>query len=320
MPPKWKDRHGIYAWTRSARTEARWPGNWAPIFLSFGKVGRLNRKSALSARFPWHWPWVIIVDVPDTAKASLIVALDVPTVDEALATVEALGDTVSFYKIGLQLFLTGELPRLLRELRDKQIFVDLKVPGDIANTITAVIDQCVAMQVRFLTLSESMPNPTVSVARDARNRHGSEYPKLLTVPFVSSLDRGDLKTIHGTEDIDHFIVNRARAALEAGCDGIIASGAEVRLCRGAFPATIIVSPGIRPPGTKSDDHKRFTTPREAILMGSDYLVVGRPILKSDAPAGMAQEIIAEMEQAIRERSEASAGLGNSSHSAAPGAI
>jgi orotidine-5'-phosphate decarboxylase len=242
--------------------------------------------------------------VPATGKESLIVALDVPTVKEALATVDALGDTVSFFKIGLQLFLTGELPRLLEALRQKDVFVDLKVPGDISNTISSVIDLCVSMEVRFLTLSESMPNSTVTVARDARNSRGSGNPKLLTVPFISSLDRDDLKKIHGVDNLDDFIVNRARAALEAGCDGVIASGPEIRLCRNAFPKAIIVSPGIRPTGTKSNDHKRFTTPRAAILMGSDYLVVGRPILTSESPELMAKEIINEIELALGEKNRA----------------
>lgn len=244
--------------------------------------------------------------MPATGRESLIVALDVPTVDKALATVDALGDTVSFFKIGLQLFLTGELPRLLHELRQKQIFVDLKVPGDIANTISSVIDLCVAMRVRFLTLSESMPVSSIAVAKTARN--GSEYPKLLTVPFLSSMDRSDLIATTGTtDDVGIVILQRAGAALNAGCDGIIASGPEIRLCRQKFPNTIIVSPGIRPSGTKSDDHKRFTTPREAILMGSDYLVVGRPILQSSAPLQMAKEIIVEIDQAISQRNDGSAG-------------
>lgn len=259
--------------------------------------------------------------MPATGKQSLIVALDVPSVDKALETVEKLGDTVSFYKIGLQLFLTGGLPRLLSELSEKEVFVDLKVPGDISNTISSVIELCVAMKVRFLTLSESMPNSTVTVARDARNRQSSIYPRLLTVPFISSLNRDDLKAIHKTDDLDGFIIDRAKAALAAGCDGIIASGEEIRLCRSAFPDTIIVSPGIRPKGAKSDDHKRFTTPQEAILMGSDYLVVGRPILTAASPDSMAREIINDIESALAEKNRGNSGgpassSPHSSHSAA----
>ena len=244
--------------------------------------------------------------MPATAKEALIVALDVPTVDEALASVEALGDSVSFFKVGLQLFITGELPRLLQALRHKDIFVDLKVPGDISNTIASVIDFCVKTQVRFLTLSESMPPAAIAAARSARDKHGSKVPQLLTVPFLSSLDRSDLIAMTGSDDVNAIVQQRAGRALQAGCDGIIASGDVIGLCRKTFPEAVIVSPGIRPLGTNPDDQKRFTTPGEAILLGSDYLVVGRPILKNDSPARMAKEIIAEIDKAMTQRDRASA--------------
>jgi orotidine-5'-phosphate decarboxylase len=249
--------------------------------------------------------------VPDTGKESLIVALDVPTVSDALAAVEALDDVVSFFKIGLQLFLTGELPRLLHELRQKFVFVDLKVPGDIANTIGSVIDLCVDKQVRFLTLSESMPISAIASAQAARDRRGSAYPQLLTVPFLSSLDRDDLVAMTGSDDVNGVILRRAGVALQAGCDGLIASGREIGLCRHAFSSAIIASPGIRPAGARSDDHKRFTTPEEAISMGSDYLVVGRPILRSSNPKSMAKDIIAEMDQAIGQRPKGSTAAASS---------
>jgi hypothetical protein len=153
-----------------------------------------------------------------TGKDRLIVALDVPTVDEALGIVEQL-DNVSFFKIGLQLFMTGGLPTLLQSLRQKQVFVDLKIPGDIANTISAVVELCVTMKVTFLTLSESMPLPAVAVARTARNARHSSDPKLLTVPFLSSLDATDLGTIAaGEADLDTFILKRAHAGLSSAND------------------------------------------------------------------------------------------------------
>lgn len=234
-----------------------------------------------------------------TGKDRLIVALDVPTVDEALTVVERL-DNVSFFKVGWQLFITGGLPTLLHSLRQKKVFVDLKVPGDIANTISAVVDLCVSMNVTFLTLSESMPLPAIAVARTARNaRHGSN-PKLLIVPFLSSLDATDLTGIAaGETDLETFILKRAHAAMQAGCDGMIASGQAIQVCRQAFPRpAIIVSPGIRPAGASSDDHKRHTTPAEAIRLGADYLVVGRPILKDPDPREAARRIIDEIDGAL----------------------
>ena len=227
----------------------------------------------------------------------VIVALDVPTVDEALGIVERL-DNVSFFKVGLQLFMTGGLPTLLEALRHKKVFVDLKLPGDISNTIAAVIDACVDMNVALLTLSESMPLPAIRAARAARDARHSPHPKFLTVPLLSSLDATDLPA-GGESSLDAVIVKRARAALDAGCDGIIVSGDAIQACRAAFPATLIVSPGIRPAGSSTDDHKRHTTPAEAIGRGADYLVVGRPILKAPDPREAAQRVIEEIDQASR---------------------
>ena len=233
-----------------------------------------------------------------TGKDRLIVALDVPTVDEAFGIVERL-DNVSFFKVGLQLFMTGGLQALLQSLSQKQVFVDLKLPGDIANTIAAVIDQCVTMRVRFLTVSESMPIPAIRAARAARDARHSDDPKLLTVPLLSSLDASDLPAVADTgANLETVILKRAHAAVEAGCDGMIASGQAIQVCRRAFSSAIIVSPGIRPAGASTDDHKRHTTPAEAVRLGADYLVVGRPILKDSDPRGAASRIIDEIDGAL----------------------
>ena len=229
----------------------------------------------------------------------LIVALDVPAVDEALGAVEALTN-VSFFKVGLQLFTTGGMPALLQALRGKRVFVDLKLPADIPNTIAAVVDMCVAHGAAFLTLSGSMPPSSIRAARRARDARHSETPTLLTVPFVSSLDAGDLAEMAASElDLETHVLKGARLALGAGCDGIIASGDAIRWCRAAFPhPTIIVSPGIRPASAGKDDHKRSTTPREAIGLGADYLVVGRPILTDPHPRDAADRIIREIDAAL----------------------
>src|SRR5215210_6591283 len=116
---------------------------------------------------------------PSRGADRLIVALDVPTVDEALRAVDLL-DNVSFFKVGLQLFMTGGMSALLQSLRGKRVFVDLKVPGDIGNTITGVIDVCCDHGVAFLTLSDSMPAPAIRVAAAARNAHPGCDLKLLT--------------------------------------------------------------------------------------------------------------------------------------------
>jgi orotidine-5'-phosphate decarboxylase len=192
----------------------------------------------------------------------LVVALDVYSLDEALRAVDAL-DNVSFFKVGLQLLMTGGLPTLLESLRGKRVFVDLKLPGDISNTIGAVIDMCVAQRVAFLTLSESMPPAAIRAAAAARNAHGSSELKLLTVPFLSSLDAGDSLRDDGSADELRNLHPPAReAAIDRGsADGIIASRRRHRVVSKRFPhPTIVVSPGIRPDGAAAGDQKRHTTP------------------------------------------------------------
>jgi orotidine-5'-phosphate decarboxylase len=252
------------------------------------------------------------VNIP--GKDRVIVALDVPTIDDAIAVVEKL-DNVSFFKIGLRLYMAGaiagNLDTLVERLRPHcQIFFDLKIPGDIDTTIaTVVADYKDKPYVTFLTLNEFMPVAAIRKARLARE--DSPTPKLLMVPYLSSLDgTADLKEIYGEGDFHTFLLGRAHAALENGCDGLIASGKEIGLFRGAYPkdsGVVIVSPGIRPAGAPVDDHKRFTTPSEAVRLGADYLVVGRPILKDPDPRGAAQRIIDEIDEALEE------GHGSSSH-------
>ena len=120
------------------------------------------------------------------------------------------------------------------------------------------------------------------------------------MPFLSSLDAADLPAAAaaGENSLEAVIVKRAQAALGAGCDGIIASGDAIQVCRLAFPSTLIVSPGIRPAGSSTDDHKRHTTPAEAIRLGADYLVVGRPIVKAPDPREATRRIIEEIDQAL----------------------
>jgi orotidine-5'-phosphate decarboxylase len=228
-----------------------------------------------------------------TAAERLIVALDVPTVGDALQLVETL-DNVAFFKIGWELFLTGETRALVERLGARRTFLDLKIPADIGNTIGAAVEQCVRMQVRLLTLSDSMPRSGIESAVRARGR--SATPKFLVVPALSSMDSGDLRQTGGT--VDDYIVARGSAALEAGCDGLIASGSAIRRCRERFPSALIVSPGIRPAGSTTDDHKRHTTPAEAIRLGADYLVVGRPILNAPSPREAAAAVIAEIREAL----------------------
>lgn len=235
-----------------------------------------------------------------TDKDRLIVALDVPTADEALALVDKLPN-VSFFKLGWELFVSGQLPWLLEKLGETtDFFVDLKVPGDIGNTIRAVMNVCLRHErVRFLTLSRDVPAQSIEAA--CRARGSRRNPQLLTVPYLSSLDAKDYPLVHNSgahANLDDYIMVRATTALEAGCDGVIASGEAIRLLRNAYPDIPIVSPGIRPAGATADDHKRHTTPRQAIEYGATHLVVGRPIRNAPNPRDAAQRIIDEISSAL----------------------
>lgn len=243
--------------------------------------------------------------VPQLAgKDRLIVALDVPTHELAVQLVDQL-DNVSFFKVGLELFLTGDILGFLKRLQQRRageggVFVDLKLGGDIGNTIASLIKQLQVLNVKFLTLVESVPLAiTLNSVKVARATRGDAAdPKLLMVPCLSSLDQSDLRDSGINQEIDEYIVSRAKTMIEGGCDGLIVSGKAIQLCRATFPKIVLVSPGIRPAWASRDDHKRITTPTEAIRLGSDYLVVGRPITQNPDPRGAAQLVIDEIDEAL----------------------
>ena len=241
------------------------------------------------------------------ARDRLIVALDVPTATEALDLVAALDGCVSFFKVGLQLFVSDGLlskaSRLIQQLSNagKKVFLDLKM-DDVEETIRLTLAGIAQADdsIRFVTIHGT--GATAKAARDGRGN--SEYPKLLFVTLLSSLDQHDLHDLFmgQTIPLDTYVKFRAKQALDAGCDGLIASGRSVEMLRKEYPKTTIVTPGIRPPGSSTDEHKRSLTPREAIVAGSDYLVVGRPIRNAANPKNMAERIISEIEMELRERS------------------
>jgi orotidine-5'-phosphate decarboxylase len=233
------------------------------------------------------------------ARSRLIVALDVPSADEALRLVDELEGTVVFYKVGLELLMAGGMESLLRRLVDgKRVFVDLKLPSDIPETVRRVVEVAASLRVSFITLSNSATSVTIRAA--AAGRAGRENPRLLFVPWLSSLDRADFAQIHQADAStfeDHLKARTAQAQSD-GADGFIVSGQEIGLLRSWYPDTILVSPGIRPAGSTTDDHKRSCTPGEAITLGADYIVVGRPIRNAKDRRGTAQSIIDEIDKAM----------------------
>ena len=221
----------------------------------------------------------------------LIVALDVDTFDEAMDLVERLGESVSFYKVGWQLFM-GTHFRVPEELlrRGKKVFLDLKI-GDIPATVRQAVENVPEKLLGSLDLMTLQG--ASSTARAIRDWRPNGKPRLLMVTILSSLDRQDLCEVYGeSADVEDFVALRAERALAAGCEGLIASGESVARLRARFGfEPLIVTPGIRPPGAPADDQSRLLTPFEAARDGADFLVVGRPIRNAADPRTMVEEVL-----------------------------
>lgn len=224
---------------------------------------------------------------PVPVRERLILAVDVPSVDEAKALVRSLGDSVLFYKLGLQLFMAGGYYELIRWIRDqgKQIFVDLKF-FDVPETVKSAVAQLKNSGASFATVHGN--DSILKAAAEAKHD-----VKILAVTVLTSLDQGDIAALGFQCDVEALVLSRARRAIEAGCDGVISSGLEAeQLRRELGPKFLIVSPGIRPVENRlvADDQKRVVGVEEAFLKGADYIVVGRPIRKAADPRAKAEEI------------------------------
>ena len=221
----------------------------------------------------------------------LIVALDVPNLIQGMALVDRLGDSVSFYKIGLGMLTGGglALANELKQERGKRVFLDMKL-FDIGATIEAAVRGLAQYDLDFLTVHG---DPQV-VRAAAEGKAGSDM-KILAVTVLTSLDRADLDAnLIKAGDIAQITLERAARALEAGADGVIASPQEAAMIR-ALPQArgkLIVTPGVRPTGAAQGDQKRIATPAQAIADGADHIVVGRPIWQADDPAAAARAIVA----------------------------
>ncbi len=223
-----------------------------------------------------------------TATDRLIVALDMPTLSEAERLVARLGDSVTFYKVGLELIFSGglELAASLRE-HGKQVFLDMKLL-DIGNTVERAVSNASELGVNFLTI-HGHDQKTLHAAVAGR---GSNDLKLLAVTVLTSLSGDDLKQQGTTLTPEELVLHRAKLAFENGFDGVIASGQEAARIRAATePNFLIVTPGIRFTGSAMDDQERVMTPDHAICAGADYLVVGRPITQADDPYSAAQSFV-----------------------------
>jgi orotidine-5'-phosphate decarboxylase len=219
-------------------------------------------------------------------RDQLIFALDVPEADEARALAERLGDAVTFYKLGLELMMAGGYFELIDWLieRDKKVFADLKF-FDVPATVGRAVARLAERGVTFATVHGNQG--IMEAAALAKGR-----VKVLAVTALTSLDRGDLDDLGFDCDVEALVLSRARRALEAGCDGVVASGLELAAMRKAIDARLlVVTPGIRPVENRpEDDQKRVVTVEQAFTDGADYIVVGRPIRDAADPRAAAAAI------------------------------
>ena len=223
----------------------------------------------------------------------LIVALDVPEEAAAKALVSRLGESVRFYKIGLELFMAGGYFELLEWLvaGGKKVFVDLKF-FDVPETVRSAVRALAGSGATFATVHGNQAMMEAA-ARDKGDL------KILAVTVLTSLDRGDLDDLGFACDVDKLVLSRARRALETGVDGIVSSGLEAPMIRQELgEKLLVVTPGIRPVENKSaDDQKRTVDVAQAFRNGADYIVVGRPIRQAPDPGAAAlavQRTIAEL--------------------------
>jgi orotidine-5'-phosphate decarboxylase len=234
-------------------------------------------------------------------KNKLIVALDVETAHEALGLVSVLRGIAGMFKIGSQLF-TAAGPAVVSEIVSSgaRVFLDLKY-HDIPNTVAAAAVEAARLGVSILNVhaaggSEMMRRTAQAVAESA-DAAGQNRPSIIAVTVLTSANEISLAEAGWRCNPDELVRRFSLLAEASGMDGVVASPREVNIIRSTIkkPGFLVVTPGIRPIGSASSDQKRVTTAREAIMAGADYIVVGRPILKANDPARVAQQILDEME-------------------------
>ena len=228
--------------------------------------------------------------------AELIVALDVNSREEAVSKIGLIGDAVSFYKIGLELF-TAEGPDVVKAVKDlgKKVFLDLKF-HDIPRTVERAVKSAGRLGADLMTIHSVGGKAMIRAAADAAAEFGAAAPKILAVTVLTSLDASDLADIGVSSRTPAGQVEAmARLAVENGAAGIVSSPKEVGALSAALgKGCLFVTPGVRPAGSAVGDQKRVATPADAVRDGATHLVVGRPVLAADDHAAAARAILAEM--------------------------
>lgn len=221
----------------------------------------------------------------------IIIALDVESAKQARDLIAKLGDSVSFYKVGMELYAVAGM-EFVRELigEGKQVFLDMKF-YDIGETVKRAVARVAEIGVRFLTVHGSG-----AVMRAAVEGRGSAPLQLLAVTVLTSFDRDDLADLGYPCEVSELVKLRVRKAMEAGIDGIVCSPLEVAAVRAMTgPRAVLVTPGVRSAGASAGDQKRVATPAEAIRNGADYLVIGRQVTRAADPAAEVARILQEIQ-------------------------
>ena len=228
-----------------------------------------------------------------TAADRLIVALDFPDAAAALACVDQLADSVSWFKVGLELYLASG-DSVVRELkrRGHSVFLDLKL-HDIPNTAAAAVRSLARLEPDLLTLHAAGGRAMLSAAAEAA-RSLPHPPRLLAVTVLTSLDTTALAETGVSAAPVEQVLRLARLAADCGIDGMVCSPAEAAALHSALPKALLVTPGIRPAGADAGDQKRIATPQFALAAGAGMLVVGRPITAAADPKAAAQAILSDL--------------------------
>jgi orotidine-5'-phosphate decarboxylase len=227
-------------------------------------------------------------------QAEIIVALDVQTSQEVDGIVRQLGNSVSFYKVGLELF-TAIGPDVLVILKNhgKRVFLDLKL-HDIPRTVARSVKSCAKHGVDLLTVHAAGGYEMLRAASQSREELGSGSPRIVAVTTLTSLDQKGLEDIGVTRPLSDYTMFLGQMAISCGVDGLVCSVWEAPDFRREFADILLVTPGIRPAGREAGDQKRVATPSAAVRAGASFLVIGRPILEADDPAAAARAIAVEM--------------------------
>lgn len=228
----------------------------------------------------------------------VIVAMDLPDADRAMALVERLSPALCRLKVGKELF-TGAGPGLVRRMVDAgfDVFLDLKY-HDIPNTVAAACRQASELGVWMINVHASGGRRMMEVAREAVGT-GEDRPYLVGVTVLTSMSGEDLAAVGVAGEPRQQVLRLAALSRDSGLDGVVCSAREVADLRAALgDAFLLVTPGIRPSGSARDDQRRVMTPREAIEAGSDYLVVGRPVVQAQDPVGVLEDINRDLSIAL----------------------